>query len=212
MTHLELHLTATPKAAPELRHHLRDHTFEVRLCATELLTNVIEHVGEGTPVTVSVMGADDHGRARIEVTDPDPRTQPTLLPATETQESGRGLAVIDALADRWGVDQGPDRKTVWCELRENPGGDPADGGAVSGVAPAVHAMHGTRGGHDRRQRRPGDRDADGQRVGEVVMPDPVDSVGHGDPRQASGPDRQGFGGEQSETPVGGHGGTMKPRS
>ena len=139
MTYLELHMPATPKAAPELRRHLRDHTFEVRLCATELLTNVIAHVGEGTPVTVRVMATHDHGRTRIEVTDTDPRTLPAPLPATETQESGRGLALLDALTDRWGVDQGPDRKTVWCELSENAGGDLAGGGAVSGAAPTVHA-------------------------------------------------------------------------
>ncbi|MGW7817966.1 ATP-binding protein [Streptomyces puniciscabiei] len=115
---LELRFLATPKAAPELRHHLREHDFEVRLCATELLTNVLDHVGEGTPVTVRVMGtaADRGRRTRIEVTDPDPRALPTLLSATDAEESGRGLALIGALADRWGVEQWADRKTVWCEL------------------------------------------------------------------------------------------------
>lgn len=116
MTPLELHLLATPKAAPELRHHLRGHGFDVRLCATELLTNVIDHLGEGTPVTVRV-GGTAVGRTRIEVTDPDPRALPVLLSAGEAAESGRGLALVDALAERWGVEQGPDRKTVWCELR-----------------------------------------------------------------------------------------------
>ncbi|MGW2643732.1 ATP-binding protein [Streptomyces sp. NPDC001393] len=117
-TVLELRLLATPKTAPELRRHLRDHDFEVRLCATELLTNVIDHLGEGTPVTVRVMGtATDHGpRTRIEVTDPAPCAAPVLLPATETEESGRGLALLDALSERWGVEQWADRKTVWCEL------------------------------------------------------------------------------------------------
>ncbi|MEU0003665.1 ATP-binding protein [Streptomyces sp. NPDC006314] len=116
MTPLEFHLLATPKAAPELRYHLREHDFDVRLCATELLTNVIDHLGEGTPVTVRVFGAAERGRTRIEVTDPDPRALPVLLSAAEAEESGRGLALLDALAERWGVDQGPDRKTVWCEL------------------------------------------------------------------------------------------------
>ncbi|MFJ9705661.1 ATP-binding protein [Streptomyces sp. NPDC101234] len=90
--------------------------FDVRLCATESLTNVIDHVGEGTPVTVRVIGGQAHDRTRIEVTDSDPRALPTLRSATETEESGRGLAVLDALTDRWGVDLGPDRKTVWCEI------------------------------------------------------------------------------------------------
>ncbi|MFG3015546.1 ATP-binding protein [Streptomyces cinerochromogenes] len=127
MTLLEFELLATPKAAPDLRHHLRDHGFDVRLCATELLTNVIDHLGEGTPVTVRVIGtAASEGRTRIEVTDPEPRVSPVLMSATETEESGRGLALVDALAERWGVERGPDRKTVWCELRDCSGERGAD--------------------------------------------------------------------------------------
>ncbi|MHB9859487.1 ATP-binding protein [Streptomyces sp. YIM S03343] len=110
-----LSLLATPKAVPELRHQLRHYDYEVRLCATELVTNVIDHIGEGTPVTVRVASADD-GRTRIEVTDNDPRALPVRLSADATDESGRGLALLDALALRWGVDQEPDHKTVWCEL------------------------------------------------------------------------------------------------
>ncbi|MFF8989765.1 ATP-binding protein [Streptomyces sp. NPDC014983] len=56
---------------------------------------------------------------RIEVTDtrgdrlPCPQPQPPSVDA----ESGRGLLVVEALADRWGVMQGPvPRKTVWAEL------------------------------------------------------------------------------------------------
>ncbi|MFJ3301937.1 ATP-binding protein [Streptomyces sp. NPDC086549] len=116
LTPLEFRLLATPKAAPKLRYQLRDHDFDVRLCATELLANVIDDVGEGTPVTIRVIGTPGRGRTRIEVTDPDPRTLPVLLSATESEESGRGLALLDALADGWGVVQEPDRKTVWCEL------------------------------------------------------------------------------------------------
>ena len=111
----ELSMLATPKAVPELRHLLGALDYEVLLCVTELLTNVIDHLGEGTPVTVRVTGTD-LGHTRIEVTDPDPRALPTLLSATETAESGRGLTLVDVLAQRWGVDQGADRKTVWCEL------------------------------------------------------------------------------------------------
>lgn len=111
----EYHLLATPKAVPELRHRLRDHSYDVRLCATELITNVIEHVGDGTPVTVRVRPTA-HGRVRVEVDDPDPRALPVLLHATPTAESGRGIALLDSLSRRWGVEQAPDRKTVWCEM------------------------------------------------------------------------------------------------
>ncbi|MFE3634383.1 ATP-binding protein [Streptomyces sp. NPDC059168] len=115
MTAFELDLLATPKTVPELRHRLRALDHEVRLCATELLTNVIDHLGAGTPVTVRVTSTAQ-GRTRVEVTDPDAHALPALKPVTDTAESGRGLALIDALARRWGVDQGPDHKTVWCEL------------------------------------------------------------------------------------------------
>ncbi len=55
---------------------------------------------------------------RIEVTDTRgdrlPNPQPT---ATPDSEAGRGLTLVAALADRWGVAQGlPPRKTVWAEL------------------------------------------------------------------------------------------------
>ncbi|WP_460068825.1 ATP-binding protein [Streptomyces sp. YKOK-I1] len=113
----ELTLLATPKSVPDLRDQLHEHSHDVRLCVSELLTNVIDHLGEGTPVTVRVTGTS-YGRTRIEVTDPDPRALPVLLQAASTEESGRGLALLDALAERWGVEQGADRKTVWCEVEE----------------------------------------------------------------------------------------------
>ncbi|MGW8747229.1 ATP-binding protein [Streptomyces sp. NPDC055794] len=116
MTTWELSLLATPKAVPEVRHLLRRHAYDVRLCASELLTNVVDHVGEGTPVTVRVVELPV-GRIRVEVTDPDPRALPLLArPARVTDESGRGLALLDAPAVRWGVEQGADGKTVWCEV------------------------------------------------------------------------------------------------
>lgn len=55
---------------------------------------------------------------RIEVTDTrdDELPAPPRLPSPEA-ESGRGLLLVDALADRWGVTPGPPpRKTVWAEL------------------------------------------------------------------------------------------------
>ncbi|MEU3919167.1 ATP-binding protein [Streptomyces sp. NPDC029004] len=53
---------------------------------------------------------------RIEVTD----TRSDRLPVSRRpgdDESGRGLILVDALADRWGVSPGPaPRKTVWAEI------------------------------------------------------------------------------------------------
>jgi len=126
-THFEAALLAVPKAVPELRHAVRAYLGggpypEVELCVSELVSNVIRHVGEGTPVRVRVTRVGADGRTRIEVTDPDPRALPVLLDATTDTglgaESGRGLMLLDAVAVRWGVEQGVSGKVVWCEVRD----------------------------------------------------------------------------------------------
>ncbi|ANP55830.1 anti-sigma regulatory factor (Ser/Thr protein kinase) [Streptomyces griseochromogenes] len=74
------------------------------------------------------------GTLRIEVTDTRgdrlPRTQ---LPSVDA-ESGRGLVLVDALADRWGVAPGSrPRKTVWAEVRiDRSTANPAPVGPCSG--------------------------------------------------------------------------------
>ncbi|MFF1741353.1 ATP-binding protein [Streptomyces mirabilis] len=118
---LELYLSALPKSVPDLRRTVRQYLdapcANVQLCVTELVGNVIRHLGEDTPVWVRVVRADG-GRTRVEVGDPDPRALPVLVRATGDDESGRGLALLDAVALRWGVEQGAAGKTVWCELGE----------------------------------------------------------------------------------------------
>jgi hypothetical protein len=118
---LTLDLLAVAKSVPETRRAVREHLGtpcpEVQLCVSELLTNVIVHLGEGTPVRVRLARTDD-GRTRLEVTDPDPYSWLILRRATSDDETGRGLLLLDAVAVRWGVVQAPGGKTVWCELRE----------------------------------------------------------------------------------------------
>ncbi len=118
MTPLVLELLAVPKVVPEARRAVREHLGvpcpEVQLCVSELLTNVIRHLGEGTPVTLRVARTD--GRTRIAVTDPEPYAWLVVRAAGPDDENGRGLVLLDALAVGWGVEQGPEGKTVWCEL------------------------------------------------------------------------------------------------
>ncbi|WP_394811223.1 ATP-binding protein [Streptomyces xanthii] len=72
------------------------------------------------------------GVLRIEVTDTRADRLPQLRVAEG--ESGRGLVLVEALAERWGVTQGPfPRKTVWAELRlGRPGCGNLGAGAVGG--------------------------------------------------------------------------------
>ncbi len=57
------------------------------------------------------------GTLRIEVTDTRGDRRPKLQEPDADAESGRGLLLVDALADRWGVAEGRyPRKTIWAEL------------------------------------------------------------------------------------------------
>ncbi|MCX4881535.1 ATP-binding protein [Streptomyces sp. NBC_00847] len=116
---LDVDLLAFRKEVPDLRRAVRrclgGPCADVQLCVTELVANVIRHVGEGTPVSVRLTRTHVD-RIRVEVTDSDPRALPVLLAAKGDDESGRGIALLDAVALRWGVEQGAVGKTVWCEL------------------------------------------------------------------------------------------------
>ncbi|HVT20572.1 MAG TPA: SpoIIE family protein phosphatase [Mycobacteriales bacterium] len=85
---------------------------DVALVAAELIANAIQH--GSPPVTVAVSGNSD--LIRVEVRDHNPR--PPVRPATSaTNMTGRGLALISALADNWGVTPGAGgAKTVWAEV------------------------------------------------------------------------------------------------
>jgi hypothetical protein len=87
---------------------------DAQLCVDELVSNVITHVGVGTPATLVVSMRDT--RLRVEIHDPDTRALPTLVSAENDAETGRGMALVSALADRWGVLLHADKKATWCEL------------------------------------------------------------------------------------------------
>ncbi|MEH0512247.1 ATP-binding protein [Streptomyces sp. B21-106] len=119
----DLAFTAEPAEVAALRRVMRLHlgiwglhgvTDEAQLCVSELAANVITHVGPGTPATLAVSMNGVH--LRIEVHDPDTRALPTLLAASSDSEGGRGMALVDAVAARWGVQLRLDRKVTWCEL------------------------------------------------------------------------------------------------
>ena len=88
------------------------------LCVSELVTNAVLHAGTEVVVSVSRLGDGARievgdGRRRLPTLDPEP---PADLVATHSM-TGRGLAVVAALADRWGVDEaGPAGKIAWAEI------------------------------------------------------------------------------------------------
>ncbi|MFJ6855454.1 ATP-binding protein [Streptomyces sp. NPDC091271] len=83
----------------------------------ELATNATVHGRvSGRDFQLSLAVHDDK-LLRIAVTDTRGERPPPPAPPADYAESGRGLLIVEALSDRWGVDVGPvPRKTVWAEL------------------------------------------------------------------------------------------------
>ena len=81
------------------------------LLTNELISNAVLHAR--TDMELRLRTWDDG--LRVEVHDGNTRRpSPSLTPADAT--SGRGLHLVESLADRWGVDGTPDGKVVWFEL------------------------------------------------------------------------------------------------
>ncbi|MFD8078641.1 ATP-binding protein [Streptomyces sp. NPDC059718] len=85
----------------------------VELLVSELVGNAVRHTGART---FGLRMLRRRGWIRVEVRDPS-RALPCLMPVREMDVSGRGLFLIDKLADRWGVDLLPRGKTTWFEMR-----------------------------------------------------------------------------------------------
>lgn len=118
--HRVLALRAVPEAAPEARALLREllsgTPFEDRLedgelAVSELVTNAVLHGRE--PLSVAVVVGDSC--ARVEVTDGS-AVSPSFSMLDPTAVTGRGLMLISAASDRWGVEPSPSGKSVWFEL------------------------------------------------------------------------------------------------
>lgn len=92
-----------------------DHGTEddVELMVSELASNVILHAC--TPFTIRVDHDEANQVLRVECHD-RARTLPVLKNYGLGAVTGRGLQIIDHLADRWGVEVDHDGKTVWFEL------------------------------------------------------------------------------------------------
>lgn len=80
----------------------------VVLLISELVTNAVLHAASGSVVTItrSAVGV------RLELSDCS-RVGPTRRQHSGSSTTGRGLALLDDLADDWGWDRTADGKTIW---------------------------------------------------------------------------------------------------
>lgn len=92
-----------------------DHVDDVALLTSELATNAVLH-GQ-RPIAVTVDAGET--RIRVEVKDAAPAL-PVELDIDPETEYGRGLAIVEAVADEWGAERvHGDGKVVWAEVRDH---------------------------------------------------------------------------------------------
>jgi anti-sigma regulatory factor (Ser/Thr protein kinase) len=109
---------SAPAARAALRHLLSGTTFEARLddgelALSELVTNAVLHGRD--PLSLRLVLTDRC--VRVEVRDGSPLS-PSFSMLDPTAVTGRGLMLISAASDRWGVEPEGEGKRVWFELHE----------------------------------------------------------------------------------------------
>ena len=94
--------------APECPPDLVD---VVALLVSELVANAVVHAR--TPVRVAMTSGPV--AVRVEVSDQSPEA-PRVRDVAPDDVSGRGLQMVEALADAWGVEPDGAGKTIWFEV------------------------------------------------------------------------------------------------
>lgn len=111
-------------SVPAARRHVSDVLIgwklgglvsDTALLASELATNVIRHAN-GTGDYFELALRRRTGILVLEVSDSYQWRMPELRKPGPDELSGRGLLIVDALAERWGVRPRHPGKTVWVHL------------------------------------------------------------------------------------------------
>jgi anti-sigma regulatory factor (Ser/Thr protein kinase) len=83
----------------------------VALLVSEVVTNAVLHARSEVTLTVRI----DNQSVRVEVADRSAAV-PEQRPFTDDAVTGRGMYLVEQLADHWGTDPAADGKVVWFEL------------------------------------------------------------------------------------------------
>lgn len=91
-------------------------TDDAELVVSELVGNAVRHGDTGVVLQLDRVG----DAVRFMVSD-DSTDLPAARSGGELAEGGRGLLIVEALAEQWGVERRPGGKAVWARLRRCPG-------------------------------------------------------------------------------------------
>ncbi|MBA2297414.1 MAG: ATP-binding protein [Actinobacteria bacterium] len=88
--------------------------FALRVLVSELFANGIKYGGDGGRISLELEVRDDC--VHVEISDGGDGFEPAAVSMPgEEATSGRGLALLDSLADRWGVTHSGEHR-VWFDL------------------------------------------------------------------------------------------------
>lgn len=124
MSSYTAHLDLRPVAAsvPLARHVTLDvlrgwrspHDLDdAALLVSELVSNVVDHAQEEAVLTLELALAE--GWLRISVADGS-SVRPVVRELSQERPRGRGLQLVEAIADRWGAEDHHGGKRIWFEL------------------------------------------------------------------------------------------------
>jgi anti-sigma regulatory factor (Ser/Thr protein kinase) len=85
---------------------------DVALAVSELITNALIHGKSDVILTIIDLG----NGVQVRVTDKAP-DHPRLRKVDNHSTGGRGLHIVDCVANDWGVEPAPPGKTVWVDIR-----------------------------------------------------------------------------------------------
>ncbi len=85
------------------------------LVASELVGNAVRHTRASESGTLDVSWDVDTSGVRVSVGDPSD-TPPSPRAAAGHETEGRGLRIVDAMSDDWGVELAAHGKTVWAHV------------------------------------------------------------------------------------------------
>ncbi len=119
---ITMRLPFTPSSVSVARHRLKtwmddngtpvEAVEDARVVISELVANAVRHARPLADGQIHVSWELESRGLQLTVTDGGSGTRPRALQASSSALAGRGMAIVDVLAQEWWSEQGPSRTTV----------------------------------------------------------------------------------------------------
>jgi serine/threonine-protein kinase RsbW len=119
-------LPSVPASVPVARRRLQDwldhigvrpdRVEDARVIVSEMVANSVRHARPLPDGTILVAWRLEDGKVELSVTDGGADTRPRRVQAPASAATGRGMAIVDVLADDWRIERTPTRSTLHTRL------------------------------------------------------------------------------------------------